>query len=133
MNTIPDTERRRKLKKTLIIVILATIPCYLLGILIVWVGGIVKNRTTVTPTIFNLITDTPVLLSPTLPQPSAVFDTPTPTETPTLGPTLTPSATYFIPSATPSLTPTPTYTSTVTATFTATATDTITPETPVTP
>ena len=131
MNATPDAEKRRKLKKTLIIVILATIPCYLLGILIVWVGGIVKNQTTVTPTTLNVVTDTPVLLSPTLPQPSAVFDTPTPTETPTMGPTLTPSATYFIPSSTPSITPT--YTSTVTATFTATATDTATTETPVIP
>ena len=131
MNAIPDAEKGRKLKSTLIIVILATIPCYLLGILIIWVGGIVKDRTTVTPTTFNVVTDTPVLLSPTLPQPSAVFDTPTPTETPTMGPTLTPSATYFIPSSTPSITPT--YTSTVTATFTATATDTATTETPVIP
>jgi len=127
MNANPDAEKRRKLKSTLIIIILATIPCYLLGILIVWVGGIVKDRTTITPTTFNLVTDTPVLLSPTLPQPSAIFDTPTPTETPTVGPTMTPSSTYFIPSSTPSLTPTPTHTSTVTATFTATATNTDTP------
>jgi hypothetical protein len=133
MNAIPDAERRQKLKKTLIIVTLATIPCYLLGLLIVWVGSAVKNRPTITPTTINLITDTPVFQTPTLPQPSAVFDTFTPTLTPTLGSTPTPSATYFIPSSTPTSTPTPTHTSTVTATYTVTATDTATTETPITP
>ena len=130
MITIPDAEKRKKVKSTLIIVTLATIPCYLLGLLIVWVGGAVKNRSTITPTTSFMITDTPVFMTPTLPQPSAIFDTFTPTLTSTQGPTPTPSATYFIPSSTPTSTPTPTFTSTVTATYTmtVTATDTLTPE-----
>jgi hypothetical protein len=133
MNTIPDAEKRRKLKSTLIIVTLLTIPCYLLGLLIVWVGSAVKNRSTITPTTFNMITDTPPFETPTLPQPSAVFDTFTPTLTPTLGPSRTPSATYFIPSSTPTSTFTPTHTSTVTPTYTNTPTETATLEPSVAP
>jgi hypothetical protein len=133
MNAIPDAEKRRKLKSTLIIITLATIPCYLLGLLIVWVGSAVKNRSTITPTTFNMITDTPLFQTPTLPQPSAVFDTFTPTLTSTLGPTPTPSATYFIPSSTPTSTLTPTLTSTFTPTHTVTPTETATLETTVAP
>lgn len=121
MIATPNPEKRQRLKSTLIVIILATIPCYLLGLVIVWVGNSIKARTTPTPVITSAnVTITPEYASPTLPQPSAIFDTSTPTPTETVGPSPTPSATYFIPSSTPTLTPTPTYTPTVTFTVTAT-------------
>lgn len=121
---IQDPIKKRRLKTTLIIVILATIPCYLLGLIIVWVGNVAKHNYTPTPTGEMIITNTPIFMTPTLPFPTALFATATPTLTPTKGPTPTASATYFIPSSTPSYTPTltPTASFTPTATFTATAT-----------
>jgi len=130
---IQDPIKKRRLKTTLIIVILATIPCYLLGLIIVWVGNAAKHNYTPTPTNEMVVTNTPIFMSPTLPFPTALFATATPSLTPTKGPTPTASATYFIPSSTPSHTPTltPTASYTPTATFTFTPTDTPTPsETP---
>lgn len=123
MFTPADPIKRQRLKKTLIIVILATIPCYLLGLIIAWIGNTVKNQPTQTPTVELVITENPVYVTPTLPVPTAIFATFTLTLTPTEGPTPTPSATYFIPS------PTPSYTTTFTPTFTATASDTPPPPT----
>lgn len=113
-----DPLKRQRLKRTLIIIILATIPCYLLGLIIAWIGNAVKNQPTRTPTVEIIITQDPLFTTPTLPVPTFSFATLTPTNTPTEGPTPTPSATYFIPS------PTPSYTATFTPTFTATASDT---------
>jgi hypothetical protein len=118
-----DPLKRQRLKKTLIIIILATIPCYLLGLIIAWIGNTVKNQPTQTPTVEFIITEPSLFLSPTLPFPTVQFATATLTLTPTLGPSPTPSATYFIPS------PTPSFTATFTPTFTATATDTPLPPT----
>ena len=131
MIELPDIEKRRKIKNTLIIITLATIPCYLIGLIIVWVGSTVKNRATVTPTVYFVPTDTPVFLSPTLPQPSAVFESPTITPSPTQGPTPTPSATYFIPSSTPTATATASATATQTSTITPTPTVVLTTDTPI--
>jgi len=113
-----DPIKRQRLKKTLIIVILATIPCYLLGLIIAWIGNAVKDQPTQTPTSEIVITEGPIYMTPTLPVPTVLFATFTLTLTPTEGPTPTPSATYFIPS------PTPSYTATFTPTATATASDT---------
>jgi len=121
-----DPIKRQRLKKTLIIVILATIPCYLLGLIIAWIGNTVKNQPTRTPTVEFVVTDNPIYMTPTLPVPTILFATFTLTLTPTEGPTPTPSATYFIPSSTSSRTPT----FTPTASFTPTATFTSTPEPP---
>src|SRR5512133_2652762 len=123
MFTPTDHINRQRLKKTFIIVILATIPCYLLGLIIAWIGNTVKNQPTRTPTVEFVVTENPVYMSPTLPVPTVIFATFTLTLTPTLGATPTPSATYFIPSSTPSFTPT------FTPTFTATASDTPPPPT----
>jgi hypothetical protein len=120
-----DPIKRHRLKKTLIIAILATIPCYLLGLIIAWIGNTVKNQPTQTPTVEFIITEGPLYVSPTLPVPTAIFATFTLTPTPTEGPTPTPSATYFIPS------PTPSYTATFTPTFTATASNTPPPPTEI--
>ena len=127
MIAIPDPIKRKRLKSTLIIVILATIPCYLLGLLIVWVGNIAKSRTTATPTVQMIATLTPEFMTATLPKPTIVFVSPTPSQTPTEGPTPTPSATYFIPSSTPSKTPSHTPSQTSTSTHTPLPTDTPTP------
>ena len=124
MIAIPDPVKRKRLKSTLVIIILVTIPCYVLGLIIVWVGNTVKSRTTATPTVQMIATLTPEFMTATLPKPTIVFISPTPSQTPTEGPTPTPSATYFIPSSTPSKTPshTPSQTPTATHTLTATAT-----------
>ena len=128
MIAIPDPIKRKRVKSTLIIVILVTIPCYLIGLILVWVGNAVKNRSTATPVIEVSETVAVDIASPTLPRPTAIFETPTPTLTPTQGPTPTPSATYFIPSSTPSLTPTQTSSPTSTATPTQTPSPTNSPE-----
>jgi hypothetical protein len=115
--------KRNRLRSILIVIILATLPCYLLGMIIVWIGNSVKNVPTATPTQAISVTVTPNVLTPTLPIPTVRFATPTITLTPTntVSPTVT--ATYFIPSSTPSITPTATNTATETPTATASATE----------
>lgn len=102
--------QRSRLQTTLLAIILATIPCYLLGLVVLWVGrAAISSRTTETPT----ATLEEVLQpsnTPTLETATPTLFTATITQTPTVTPTFTVTATYFIPSSTPSLTPTPTYT-----------------------
>ncbi|HBF40987.1 MAG TPA: hypothetical protein DDW19_04215 [Anaerolineaceae bacterium] len=121
--------KRSRLQTTLLAIILATIPFYLLGLVVLWVGGAaLAARTTATPTatqeevVQPSITPSPFTATPTL-------FTPTITETPTTTPTFTVTATYFIPSSTPSVTPLPSQTPTPTA---ATETSEI-PEPPTNP
>lgn len=95
-----------KLRRTLVILILATLPFYLLGVIILWVGKTAINNTTQTPTAIISI---------------VITATPNPTQTlsePTLYPTPTHTS---IPTSTSTHTPTPT------ATITQVPTDTLTP------
>lgn len=105
---IQDPVKRTRIKSTLLIVIAATIPCYLLGLIVLWVSDGVRNRPTATPTVTEEVTITQPSSTeelPTLPVPSAQFPTATYTLTPSITPTLTVTRTYVIPSSTPSLTP----------------------------
>ncbi len=111
---IQNPTRRAKLRSTLIVICLATLPCYLLGLIVLWVGDSVKNRPTGTPTL-EITTQSAWVTSATLFV--TVTNNPTETPTPTLTESPTPSATYFIPSATPTLSPTPSATPTLTPTL----------------
>ncbi len=105
---IQDPVRRAKLKSILILAILVSIPCYLLGLVVLWINNGIKGRTTPTPSTTPTITEMVVTQpSPTLPEPATRFPTSTVTFTPTSTREVSPSATYFIPSPTPSLTPSP--------------------------
>lgn len=110
---IQDPVKRSRVKSTLLIVIIATIPCYLLGLIVLWVSNGVRDRTTPTPGITETAFVTqpqPTAGEPTLPVPTAQFPTATFTLTPSITPTLTATRTYVIPTATPSDTPTATFT-----------------------
>ena len=123
---IQDPVRRSRLKSTLTVIILATIPCYLVGLIVLWVGNGVQERATKTPTQEVIVEEATPELPPagtsTLPIPSAIFPSATITPTPTISLTPTLTRTYLIPTSTPSITPTITATETETATYT--------PETP---
>lgn len=121
---IQDPVRRTRLRSTLIIVILSTIPCYLLGLIILWISSGAKGNITPTPTITMEVMAPTAVMSATLPQPSAVFDTPTITLTPTISVTPSITPTYFIPSPTPSMTFTATETLNITDTPPFVVTDT---------
>lgn len=125
---IQNPARRAKLRSTLIVICLATLPCYLLGLIVLWVGNTVKNRPTGTPTL-EVTTASPWGNTATLFV--TVTDQPTETPTPTLTISPSPSATYFIPSATPTLSPTPSATATLTPTLNLTEVS-ATPLTPAT-
>lgn len=116
--------RKNKLRSTLIVIIVATLPCYLLGMIVLWIGNSVKNHQNITPTVTLTATlDTwggkPTATLPPIPT-SPGIDTPTPTST--LEPTAT--ITYTIPTNTPTYTPTvaPTNTATLSPSATETAT-----------
>lgn len=127
---IKDPVSRSRQKSILTTVILITIPCYLVGLIVLWVGNGVQGRVTPTPTetlYFEEQTPTsPILGTPTLPLPSAIFPSATITPTPTISLTPTMTRTYLIPTSTASNTPT----ITATETLAPTATDTLTPESP---
>lgn len=95
-----------RLRRTLVIIILATIPFYLLGFIALWVADASRNTQTPTPTL-NVIYVTATS------QPTATNLPPTkyPTHTPTNTATITP---------TPTETPIPTDTATIAPTDTAT-------------
>jgi hypothetical protein len=129
-----DPVRRERIRSTLIIVILVTIPCYLLGLITLWITNGVKVRGRVTPTVTQSdlfsFTSSPTALAGT----PTVF-TPTITETGTKRPTFTPTNTFLIPtrtaSPTPGFTETPRPSSTPTPTEPIPPTDTVFPtETP---
>ncbi len=102
--------QRSRLQTTLLAIILATIPCYLLGLVVLWIGRTaIAARTTETPTA-TLEEVIQPSITPTLHTATPTLFTPTITQTPTATPTFTVTATYFIPSSTPSVTPLPTHT-----------------------
>jgi hypothetical protein len=121
---------RMRLRAILIIIILATIPCYCIGLVAIMVapdGGKIDQIPTPTLTLTSTynFSVTPVLNTFTPSQTATVTETPSQTGTATNTPT------HFIPPTwTPSITPTPTWTLTLvppTATFTSTPTWTNTP------
>jgi len=112
-----------KLRSTLIIIIFATLPCYLLGMIVLWVGNSLEKKLTTTPT--ATITATLSLWDG---QPSATFGViptspPFPSTTPTITNTPAPTATFVIPSDTPTSTVTATVTPSPSPSFTVTATE----------
>jgi hypothetical protein len=131
-----DPVRRERTRSTLIIVILITIPCYLLGLITLWITNGVKVRGRVTATVTQTSLFQFTSTSTTLPGTPTLF-TPMLTETGTKRPTFTPTNTFIIPtrtaSPTPELTETPRPTSTPTPTEPIPPTDTAVPtETPTT-
>ena len=119
--------RGAKLRHTLIVIILATLPCYLLGAIVLWIGDAAKESRTPTVEISTVIitatpqpstTQAPPTAFPTLT--ATIVPTNTPTRTPTAIPTNTPEP----PTSTFTLTPLPTDTPTETLTPTPAPTDT---------
>lgn len=104
---IQDPVRRSRIRSILTIVIIATIPCYLLGLIVLWISNGARNHATATPTLTVEVIEANTPAVPTLPIPTAIFDTPTVTTTPTISVTPSPTSTYFIPSSTPTLTQIP--------------------------
>ncbi|MRR32218.1 hypothetical protein EG834_18255, partial [bacterium] len=90
--------RKNKLRSTLIVIIFATLPCYLLGMIVLWIGKSVINQQNITPTVMVTATVDPwggiptATLGPIATSP--MIETATPTFT--LPPTAT--ITYVIPS-----------------------------------
>lgn len=127
--------RRRTLYVVFISLILATLPCYVLGGVLLAAARPV-GRIPASPTPFPTLTPlglTPVLL-PTFTVPFGPTETRHPTPTQWVPPTFTPTATRtptFTPTAT--ATHTPTFTPTATATHTPTPTPTITATATLTP
>jgi len=110
---IQDSVRRSRVKRTLLIIIIATIPCYLLGGIVLLVNeGISGRATPIAPTATyeQVNPESSATLTPTLPVPTAIFPTHTETMTPTISLTPTVTRTYVIPTSTPSDTPTSTAT-----------------------
>lgn len=124
--------RKNKLRSTLIIVIFATLPCYLLGMIVLWIGNSVINQQNITPTVTVTATLDPWGGIPTATLPPIPTSPVIPTATPTITITPTATITYVIPSNTPTNTLTNTFTPTVTETPTATET-TVVVETTSTP
>ena len=126
---VRDPINLSKLRSILIFIILGTLPCYLLGLIVLWIGNSIKNQPTATPTLeptitMPLYTDGTMTALPPIPTSP---DFPTQTPTITVSPTLTP--TFVIPSNTPTVSVTPTITLTLEPN-TETPTPTVT-ETPV--
>lgn len=116
--------RRSRTRSTLIMVILATIPCYCLGLILLDVGNVARR--VVTPTTTQTITARVVKRTNT-PRPSkTAFAFPTATAVPTETITWTPSPT-FTPFVPPTHTPTHTPSDTHTPTPTHTASPTLPP------
>ncbi len=145
MSATSDARTRRRL--TLIVITLATIPCYCIG----WVAMMLApDPSQLTPTVTQTLTPEPIatgtLQPPTLSLTPLIVTgtitetvtfTPTPTFTPTFTSTVTStlSPTPFLP-ATGTYTPTFTLTSTLTPSLTPSSTNTYTPtstSTPLTP
>ncbi len=113
---VRDPIKRTKLRSILVYIILATLPCYLLGMIVLWIGNTAKDRPTPTPTLAVTATSDIWGGQPTNTLPPIPTYPIIPTETPTITVTFTPTATYFIPSNTPTLSPTPSLTATITDT-----------------
>jgi type VI secretion system secreted protein VgrG len=108
---IQDPVKRSRVKRTLLIIIIATIPCYLLGGVVLLVNEGIRGRVTPSAPTATFAATAPEFSatpSPTLPVPTVIFPTRTDTPTPTITLTLTLTRTYVIPTSTPSHTPTST-------------------------
>ena len=119
-----------RIKKVLLIISATTIPCYCLGMVLLWnaKGGRAADTPTPDLTITERLGGTP----------SVTFTSPVYTRTSTLTPTITQTFTTTItymlpPSDTPSPSPSPTNTTTPTDTLVPTATDTVAPTDTETP
>jgi len=99
-----------RLRRTLIIIILSTLPLYLLGFIVLWVARASVNSVTPTPTtymVFITATNPPTATA----IPPTKFPTKTPEPTATVTPTFTMTATATLqPTETPTLAPTETFT-----------------------
>lgn len=107
----PGTIRQRT-RTVLIVLILATLPCYLLGFIVLGIAREIRSQKTPVPTAqmeFSPTAELPVENTKSLPVPTLVFPTKTETLTPTISLTPTITATFELP---PSQTPSPTYTET---------------------
>lgn len=93
---------RTRLQSTLLAIILATLPCYLLGLVVLWVGNAAIVSKETTPTVTESIPVLPVDATPTLPATATGIPEPTTTLTPTITSTFTVTPTYALPSVTPS-------------------------------
>lgn len=109
--------RRARIHRMLTLIILATLPCYCAGLVVVWVKPIYQ---TLSATATVISTNTPTKMRTYTPT-AILF--PSPIIPPTLAETITlpPSPTRF---STPTLSPTPFRTPTPTASFTPTASQT---------
>lgn len=101
--------RTAKLRSTLLMVILATIPCYCLGVGLLFINEAQSNRPTATITSSATFTQTVSTSAPQVASPTASF-------TPTITRTWTPSMT-FTPFRTPTRTETPEPSKTATPTL----------------
>ena len=98
-----------KLRRTLVIIILATIPLYLLGMVVLWVGKTASNDLTPTPSQVTAIIITATGEPSVTLAPPTSYPTPTATETFTITPTRTLIPTHTItPIPTDTATPVPT-------------------------
>lgn len=118
--------KRAKLRSTLLIIILATLPCYCLGLIVLYFndGGGVKTTPTATSSIQMMVTpsQTPPVLATT------ALISPTPSDTPTITLTASPTRTYSLPTTqVPTATPTHTLAPTNTPTHTPSPTEEIPP------
>ena len=116
--------RKNKLRSTLIVIIFATLPCYLLGMIVLWIGNGVINQQNITPTVTETATLDPWGGVPTATLPPIPTSPAIETATPTINLPPTATITYVIPSNTPTLSATPTATSPATETPTITSTNT---------
>jgi hypothetical protein len=87
-----------RLRRTLLIIILATIPCYLLGIFVLWVADQSKKADTPTPTVNAIF-----ITAPPPPTETSLPPTKYPTRTATVTPTITLTPTETLP---PTIAPT---------------------------
>jgi hypothetical protein len=117
---VRNPARKNKLRSTLIVIIFATLPCYLLGMIVLWIGNSVINQQNITPTVTMTVTLDPWGGIPTSTLPAIPTSPVIETETPTIPATVTATITYVIPSNTPTLSPTPSATATATETPIAT-------------
>ena len=129
-----EKEQRYRLRVILALILLATLPCYCTGYLLVRVEEGLASRPSATPSLPPTSTQIPSATAlPSWTPVSSLTNTPiTPTATPSLTPTVfhtwTPSST-----PPPSATATPTNTEIPSPTFTATFTSPPPSETPLTP
>jgi len=101
-------DRRARIRKILIIIIVATLPCYCLGFVVMQVGREL-TKPTVPPTLTETFAPPPATNTPTVV--TTVFTLPTATETPTPTVTWTPTLTFTLfipPTRTPTIAPTDT-------------------------